>query len=58
MTEKLDPIILDVDTVIAERFAKGKKNNGMQITSKTANKYIMMTYAKSIEKIGRNTSIL
>lgn len=48
--------MLDVQYLINQNFTKKRKQN--LINLKTANKFLMMTYSRSIDKIYRNNAIL
>ena len=48
--------MLDVECLTSQAFIKKKKANSINI--KAANKFLMMTYSRSIDKISRNNAIL
>jgi len=48
--------MLDIEFLINQNFTKKRKQNLINI--KSANKFLMMTYSRSIDKIYRNNAIL
>lgn len=48
--------MLDIEFLINQNFTKKRKPN--QINLKSANKFIMMTYSRSIDKMYRNNVLL
>ena len=48
--------MLDVECLTSQAIIKKKKSSSMNV--KGVNKFLMMTYSRSIDKISRNNAIL